>query len=1366
MMRAQAFALSKNKWSNHILDTMTNSRDALTIRYWSANSAVAPYPHTTTKDGQSFGRALSVPHTGSIDTDITTQSTLHSLSNTQATSEPTSKGPERHATGNYIRIKIASLSPPPPIHAPAYYFENNLDSKELNKIDSREQLQRRMASKVDLQTEWNSSSGLRESSWWSNDTTRYQNIDHAGLSITLSQLNIDNLLEQATTAHSQMIITELKNTILRSDLFNAEDVQFLHQVQEEGFSVPILRLWYRPGESAVDITIDSMSCRLSISIPPIESGSKAQGEINAEVLDMLASRLNKTPWRIPNLIVELRCMVALSDLDKLAEKVSGICPLNPPRSTHRKLSQPSSQSKSSSIKDNWLPITSSDATFLAQKVAGVPSNSQRLRFYMLEGVERSDDEMPPHISRLTAIPPKMKPTSTWYIMTSMVNTIRFWLVQLRNKKDDPLVCDIDQIYALSVDKLFTNTSLQTLQNEHSEIQQQSLSLVNIADSTTRAMLTGRSHIKIQHLEALVTMCQARLAFRQLQYQLSQLRIPYALRQTKLGPKWVEESIRSTYSAAEALAPQLDLNDHIPIVYIPVTNVMVASPLNWSLLNHGVLPLETKHMISLHIEINDGSRSSIEDSLVNPENLLAASSRSQFRITAILPIDVSYLPEIVHNKLTQSLACLPFHDASQRTRGYDQSRPRLPIINKVARIKYVYPSTRHIIKRFISDWSRLHMILHLSRQLLTVEHTPSLQPFKPYTTYFKLASPDTQPDPELTIRISNHSQLSIRAEVPYAPSSPKPNPTFLLKLTTEVDVKGEKREVSFSAPQSTKARTATASSPIVRWLHSLVYKLNQRANIVTVLSILKHQTPLIHVLHGLYNHMQPSLCLKHNIPPNSTPFASSQSLPFSDVPPMPIAIVSNLASTRVIVAGLHVITISMVAPEMFFIGDNSATRKIPSRSDADFAPYPRPIPKMAQLVQALSTQMQFSWNKSRVQATLKFLGCDTNYLIGRCGSSAPLRAPLIPLPPSGLVFHSIYLPTVLSYITRWIAKSTFALKGMDMQLQNIKRLSIGATGGHPPMLQDPNSLPRGIGGIVASYPSLAMLVRNAQETLQWKFAMVPKPASVQPGKGGNDMDVVQPSIRPTQPGNDFPTLIFPNPLGLNWDVDLSTTNPSDSTVYAPMIQILNGMLKSLVSDSHPMDQIASLCGQLFSLPVNVITDIISAIAVASSPGDQTHGVKWIPLMPSGYNRKGLGALPDVNLPVLLTSAKQGSAVVLLLQFIGKDSQTTTLPILYHYPSGTAAVWTKAFEETMRTQFASDNITLVSPTLITIPNELTSTLDIYTKILESGDIKLSSTETALIEVSKPTSDTSSPIRKTLEEIIAYLTKQPLDLQILSQ
>ncbi|KAJ1676291.1 hypothetical protein EV182_008486, partial [Spiromyces aspiralis] len=198
------------------------------------------------------------------------------------------------------------LAPAPrrrPIHSTALPKSEDASTEDI--IGAKERAQMQMCSKLELRTDWRCSSGLPEQWTWSSrgssSSTSYHESD---ICVDSSEIDVNALLEKATAMHCNMVIGTLRDLVLKSGLFEVSDIELVSDTHEcdgpgkASHGISILRVWYRRGENAVDVSIDPRSGCLSLKQPPAELGLTADGaEMDDVLLESLALRLNKAPWR-------------------------------------------------------------------------------------------------------------------------------------------------------------------------------------------------------------------------------------------------------------------------------------------------------------------------------------------------------------------------------------------------------------------------------------------------------------------------------------------------------------------------------------------------------------------------------------------------------------------------------------------------------------------------------------------------------------------------------------------------------------------------------------------------------------------------------------------------------------------------------------------------------------------------------------------------------------------------------------------------------------------------------------------------------------------------------------------------------------
>ncbi|KAJ2315933.1 hypothetical protein GGI00_007116, partial [Coemansia sp. RSA 2681] len=302
--------------------------------------------------------------------------------------------------------------------------------------------------------------------------------------------------------------------------------------------------------------------------------------MSADAFRVLADRANRSPWRVAELLVDLRAALALADLDALAERALGL-------------------RRQESASGFPLRVSQADADMLARDVGG-GAGVQRLRFYGVEGTEGD---------------------GAWFVMAAMTDRLRFRLVRLSSAGSTTaaqaagLVRDVTQVEALQVDRLFASvarrlSSSSSSSSGGSSSKQPSGSKESFC-ARAEAMLAGRTAIGLDYVNALASAVRARLAVRAVQAQLAAQRIAYAFRLPKFstsphGPRAAVSQELSVVGIDRMGVYELD--EHVPVLYVPVAALMRAAPVNWRVAARAVLPDEARRMVSLRVAADEATSS--------------------------------------------------------------------------------------------------------------------------------------------------------------------------------------------------------------------------------------------------------------------------------------------------------------------------------------------------------------------------------------------------------------------------------------------------------------------------------------------------------------------------------------------------------------------------------------------------------------------------------------------------------------------------------------------------------------------------------------------------------------------------------------
>ncbi|KAJ2801239.1 mediator complex subunit, partial [Coemansia helicoidea] len=305
----QAMALRRARWENLLQAEVSGDRSALVLRYWTSGKAAA----AAAAQGANGDR------------------------------------------GNSIVLRLCPLPVPRPIHATAEEggeAPSALPADDMEAEFQRIEHERRsLIPKLGISIAWTANSGLGAPQTWTR-TAAHANELAAGTEdcdIVLAPDSVDTerLLQQVAWRHAQAILNSLHGSLAESGLFSASAVEFLYvspsgattEAPErcgtgQGMAVPVLRVWYREGEGAVDLTVDLFTGRLVVRASEAAATSTSLSE---SMVSQLTEQLNRAPWRVAPLIVGMRSSLALADLDCLVPRSLGLRPQTPQRQGARVL---------------------------------------------------------------------------------------------------------------------------------------------------------------------------------------------------------------------------------------------------------------------------------------------------------------------------------------------------------------------------------------------------------------------------------------------------------------------------------------------------------------------------------------------------------------------------------------------------------------------------------------------------------------------------------------------------------------------------------------------------------------------------------------------------------------------------------------------------------------------------------------------------------------------------------------------------------------------------------------------------------------------------------------------------------------------
>ncbi|KAJ2583252.1 mediator complex subunit, partial [Coemansia sp. RSA 1836] len=645
----QAAALRRARWEGALAAETSSDRAAVVLRYWASSSS---------------------------------SSSAASSSVGSSSSSSSSSG------ANSVELRIVALPVPRPIHAPAAEGAQAAAVAGDCAFARIERARRDLIPKAGLRITWTAAAGLAAPQTWTRTAAALGDLAGDGwrLAVDPAAVDVERLLRQATAQHASAVLEGLRAAVAAK--------QHLGLGVEESKDAAAnqittsLRAWFRPGEGAVDFSVDGVSGRLAATLAMDGGGlGGGGGAANmssaslsaADAFRVLADRANRSPWRVAELLVDLRAALALADLDALAERALGL-------------------RRQESASGFPLRVSQADADMLARDVGG-GAGVQRLRFYGVEGTEGD---------------------GAWFVMAAMTDRLRFRLVRLSSAGSTTaataagLVRDVTQVEALQVDRLFASVArrLSSSSSSSGGSKQPSGSKESFC-ARAEAMLAGRTAIGLDYVNALASAVRARLAVRAVQAQLAAQRIAYAFRLPKFstsphGPRAAVSQELSVVGIDRMGVYELD--EHVPVLYVPVAALMRAAPVNWRVAARAVLPDEARRMVSLRVAADEAT----------------SSLPAPCHVVAQLPVALGGLPQPVAQAYADAVylsshasADGGYHQHQHQNQNQHQHQ-NLADGSGYSKIVRVYRRVATAVQRLIRDWAELHLMAHVARHLFAWE----------------------------------------------------------------------------------------------------------------------------------------------------------------------------------------------------------------------------------------------------------------------------------------------------------------------------------------------------------------------------------------------------------------------------------------------------------------------------------------------------------------------------------------------------------------------------------------------------------------------------------------------------------------------
>ncbi|KAJ1951678.1 hypothetical protein EC988_003975, partial [Linderina pennispora] len=649
---------------------------------------------------------------------------------------------------------------------------------------------------------------------------------------------------------------------------------------------------------------------------------------------------------------------------------------------------------------------------------GTEQPLNRVRFYKIEGCD-----------------------GEWYLMGAMTDRLHFRLVLLNPHPKDQLMYEVGQVIALQVDRLFSSVARRLLAEKKLDPSMvransggggQSKRLREDGaewDVTERvdAMLSGRTSITLDYLNALASMCRARLALRLLQTQLTEWKIPYSFRipSFSTSPHGHRAAVSKELSVVGLDKQGLyELDEQVPILYLPIAALMRASPINWHVASSGVLADEARRMVSVRIasdELDPAMRSDSARLVEYRTSDGKASSAAQTlvgrhvipcQVIASVPVALDGLPAAV----SAAHADAVYFGAHAGPDGGYHGRGSGNTKGGYSKMMLVYKNVGRALQSLIRDWSEHHLMTHVARQLCVWEQrslrrmlaaTTAFYPFcaGPYTSALaKMLGANEHAATELVLQCLDSRLLSISCRVP-EPFTGDQQGELSYHLTM-AEVEPESNRIlrigstwpwAHGAGSSRRRMGFEVSADLSRWLRTLQARMNLTGNPLSILSLVIQMTPLSDILSTTgpmvnIRSLSPSLALDSMIPVGfarmlgETEPEDKSKLVVDRLMTMKEHFRSSLAeisglnvmpmytaadNIRLVFNTRFVVDVRLVAYDTFHISDVVASARVFAGSlvaagSSASAPAPlvtaamEPIPRFAQWLEALSTKMTLDW----------------------------------------------------------------------------------------------------------------------------------------------------------------------------------------------------------------------------------------------------------------------------------------------------------------------------------------------------------------------------------------------------------------------
>ncbi|PVV01668.1 hypothetical protein BB560_000044 [Smittium megazygosporum] len=742
--------LAQTKYNQHLSPEIDKLRTSLTINYWISPSSIASPSLKLNFPGNTL---ISVPRNRQ----------MHLHQNSSA------------SQGNFIKLTILESSKYKQVHFSKLNDTNQFpkdylslipegNPSLLSRVISVEKEKADTSTKYALRVEWSGTSGLRSR------FTRVKNLFgdleiESKLSpdnlMSLVPLHLDSLNAEALVSffqkvHSALIIFDLYKSLDDSNALSPSDIQILlhdpvlnvteivnisklsedfldfslfaasgepnSSTHADTIKMFVLRVWYRSRESAIDISINTVTGRLVLK-PYVFPKNESVNKVDPEVLEKISKDLNQRPSRIFEAILELRSLLIMSDIEKSAYKISGAVPLL--------FRNGSSISKINNSFRIPIRISPTDNELILNCIYGKndPGNLNTVILILQLDI----NEVHHQSERLE-----------WFIFITMEKKLSFYLAQFSSNLENnnsfrtlvqimPLsICDFLGVLCENTHQNMRNSHFSQTTSDSKRIplatsSEQNFGFFNSLESYTLSILEGRSGIPEGFLDLLVDSCMAYIYTTSIQSQLLRSKLQYHFFPSNILSSSTDSldeigSLYRTRSKSPVLARRssylslipthgstggpIPKKEKFPTIYLPISSILNKLG-EFSRFFRCIFSRNTSsEMVRLKVRSVQSKSKTLLKRSSSSVDISMPGKPSRYYLKATIPLSKLNLPSLVKTRLLENSLYVAVTDANLGLSVHSDAYPSTIFINRE------YYALETCTKDFLDDWANIMAILNL------------------------------------------------------------------------------------------------------------------------------------------------------------------------------------------------------------------------------------------------------------------------------------------------------------------------------------------------------------------------------------------------------------------------------------------------------------------------------------------------------------------------------------------------------------------------------------------------------------------------------------------------------------------------------